>query len=395
MEPIWTRPAGGLSGQHPVLFVGHDAQLAGSQTLLKEMLRLAGEIPAIDSMLLLLGGGTLEPAYRRLATTCSLGSLVDGGLSAAEAIEACLDSIPNQPEAVVCNTVLSSQATQACRRRGLPVIQLINELPTTVHANGWDQHVIDIASAARRMVFVSDFSRRAFLADFSLDAQQCEVVHPGWLEHDRGQRDGDRSRRTIRRELGIPAESMIVLGCGHIHPRKGVDLFLQVARQVLASPDMQSAHFVWIGDGDHRDRQWIEHDRSLLEHQERIHLLGSRHEINRWFDGADLYLLSSREDPYPIVCVQSMAAGVPVLAFANAGGAAEAIHEGTGVVVPFLDTQAMSSAICDLLGDAAARTTMGQAARALAEARLSSHHHFSGILDIVASTCGVDVRAQR
>jgi len=47
--------------------------------------------------------------------------------------------------------------------------------------------------------------------------------------------------------------------------------------------------------------------------------------------------MSSRVDPFPCVIHEAMAASLPVIAFAGAGGAPEAIADGAGFVLPYAD----------------------------------------------------------
>ena len=170
-----------------------------------------------------------------------------------------------------------------------------------------------------------------------------------------------------------------------------MDLFIQVAASVLADPDRSNVHFVWIGDGTVEDRRWVDHDVASLPCRGNMHLVSSRPDIQPYFEASDIYLLSSREDPYPIVCVQAMAADLPVIAFDRIGGAPEAIVEGTGFVVPFLDVEQMARSIETLIDDPQRRLTMGANAGAHARSSCSSRHHFDGVMEVMARTCGIDV----
>jgi glycosyltransferase involved in cell wall biosynthesis len=53
------------------------------------------------------------------------------------------------------------------------------------------------------------------------------------------------------------------------------------------------------------------------------------------FAAADLFFLSSREDPFPTTVLEAMAYGLPVVGFAGSGGVEEQICEGVGVIVPY------------------------------------------------------------
>ena len=360
--------------------------------LLLEMLRKANASGTMDPMTILLGQGVLESDYRKLAPLCSTVPMLKAGMTSADAVARAIAAAPRKPVVAICSTIGCAEAAQACRSNDIPVVHLINELPTTVEANGWEDLVLDIGATARRIVFVSHFSRKAFVDRFGLAESRCAIVHPGWLEHEVDTTDRSKLRSRIRRNLKLPEDALIVLGCGQIHPRKGVDLFVQVAARTLEHPGTERVHFVWIGDGTADDIRWVTHDVDLLPCRDRIHLVPSRADIHSYFEAADLYVLSSREDPYPIVCVQAMAAGLPVFAFDGAGGAPEVLADGVGVVVPFLDTEAMARKVAELIVDDSARHDMGDVARSRAESSCSSTHHFAGVMEVVASTCGVDLQ---
>ena len=78
---------------------------------------------------------------------------------------------------------------------------------------------------------------------------------------------------------------------------------------------------------------------------------------------ADVFALTSREDPYPLVCLEAAALEKPIVCFASAGGAPEFVEEDCGFVVPYLDMMAMANRVVSLLDSGDCRLTMGMAAR--------------------------------
>ena len=80
-------------------------------------------------------------------------------------------------------------------------------------------------------------------------------------------------------------------------------------------------------------------------------------------------VLTSREDPYPVVCLEKAALEKPIVCFANAGGASAFVEEDHGFVVPYLDGPAMADRIVPLIDSADRRRTMGTAARRKATER--------------------------
>ena len=62
-------------------------------------------------------------------------------------------------------------------------------------------------------------------------------------------------------------------------------------------------------------------------------------------------MLVSREDPFPLVCLEAASLGKPVLCFADAGGMPEFVEDDAGYVLPYLDTKQMSAQIIELATD--------------------------------------------
>ena len=58
--------------------------------------------------------------------------------------------------------------------------------------------------------------------------------------------------------------------------------------------------------------------------------------------------MTSREDPFPLVNLEAAISGVPIICFEKSGGSPEIIDDSSGFVVPYGDTQEMSSIILEV-----------------------------------------------
>ena len=76
----------------------------------------------------------------------------------------------------------------------------------------------------------------------------------------------------------------------------------------------------------------------------------------------DVFALTSREDPFPLVMLEAAAAGVPLVCFAGGGGAPEFVQPDAGHVAAYLDVAGMAAAVSDLLEREEERQRMGQIA---------------------------------
>ena len=80
------------------------------------------------------------------------------------------------------------------------------------------------------------------------------------------------------------------------------------------------------------------------------------------FGAMDVFALTSREDPFPLVMLEAAAAGIPLVCFAGGGGAPEFAHPDAGRVAAYLDVAGMAAAVSDLLEREEERERMGQTA---------------------------------
>jgi glycosyltransferase involved in cell wall biosynthesis len=96
---------------------------------------------------------------------------------------------------------------------------------------------------------------------------------------------------------------------------------------------------------------------------ERIDLLGNRGDVPGVLASADVFVLSSRSEGFPVSILEAMAAGLPVVA-TDVGGVAESVVDGeTGLLVPPGDPAGLAAALDRLLTDGALRLRLGAAGR--------------------------------
>jgi UDP-glucose:(heptosyl)LPS alpha-1,3-glucosyltransferase len=120
--------------------------------------------------------------------------------------------------------------------------------------------------------------------------------------------------------------------------RKG----LATAVEGFAALADRGSRLVVLGKGDTREYQALA---ARLGIGERVVWLGARHDPERWYAAADIVVLPSRYEPFGNVHLEALAAGLPVVASARAGGA-EVIADGTnGAVVEPTDARAITAAL--------------------------------------------------
>jgi glycosyltransferase involved in cell wall biosynthesis len=181
------------------------------------------------------------------------------------------------------------------------------------------------------------------------------VVVPHGLEFE--QFEARRHRTRVRKVIVVAS----------LRPENGHDVLIDAAVNVLRRfPD---AHFEILGDGPELEAVMARADARRLLHA--FHFLGYRDDVRARLIDADLFVLPARSEPFPSGVLQAMAAGLPIVATA-VGSAIELIDNGrTGLLVPPDDARRLANRLCCLMADPALAARLGEAARAMAQARYS------------------------
>jgi glycosyltransferase involved in cell wall biosynthesis len=162
-------------------------------------------------------------------------------------------------------------------------------------------------------------------------------------------------------ELGEKKGSPVftVGGSGTVVMRKGWDLFIQVAQWVHAHNPEIPMRFVWAGRMVEHDQPMVERDIELAGLKDVVYFTGELSDPSAQYSTFDIFLLPSREDPFPLVCIEVGAMGKPIVCFEGATGTAEVLRNGGGRIVPYLNVEAMGQAVVDYARDAARRKADG------------------------------------
>lgn len=167
------------------------------------------------------------------------------------------------------------------------------------------------------------------------------------------------------RERTAGARGLVLLHIGRFAPQKNHRLLVEGC--ALASREYPSMQLWLVGEGPLR----AEVERLVREKglEERVLFLGVRSDVPELLAAADIFVLPSDWEGLPLVVVEAMAAGKPVIASA-VGGVPELIEqERTGMLVPAGDPEALAQAILRLARDPELRRRVGEAARASAVER--------------------------
>jgi glycosyltransferase involved in cell wall biosynthesis len=227
---------------------------------------------------------------------------------------------------------------------------------------------------ADQVIAVSHDLRRE-LVDVVRTRQPVTVVHNGIdalaIEPD--------ARAAARALFGAGQE--FVFGMVAVLSRqKGISYLLKAARRVVS--ERPATRFVVVGDGPLRDE--LIDERNALGLEDHVLFTGYRSDIPRMMAGFDTYVQSSLWEGLPIVLLEALAAGKPIVTTGVGGNAEVVEHEVNGLVVPPGSVDALAAALLRIADDHGLRTAAEQRNREKFSRQFASEAMLAGHLGVYA-----------
>ena len=167
---------------------------------------------------------------------------------------------------------------------------------------------------------------------------------------------------SVRKELGIPENVVLIGMVGRVNHWKGQDYFLEIAK--ILNPKFPSLHFLMVGDAYTGNEYLVDELNERIQSSgfsNNIFNAGYRTDIVNIMNGLDIFISpSTLPDPFPTVILEAMSAGKPVVA-TNHGGAPEMIDDGqSGILIPVGNARMAAEKISTLIEQNDLRAKMGK-----------------------------------
>ncbi len=188
------------------------------------------------------------------------------------------------------------------------------------------------------------------------------------------------TRNDLRKSFHVGEDDTVFISVGRLHVQKGhkdlIRSFKQVADQYTQS------RLLIVGDGELRAE--LEGLVRSLKLQEKIFFLGNRKDIPELLQAADIFVLSSLWEGQPIVLLEAMASGLPIIA-TSVNGIPEIITNGRdGLLVDAGSVDGMATAMKRMIADVELRTQCSLNVRARIDKEFSAQHMAQRVGDLYA-----------
>lgn len=323
-----------------ILFIGHDASLTGAPILLLNLLKLLQNDPAFQFDICLQRGGPLLKEYQNIQNVFLVRfpkqsflfsifyKLIDAIYSKWRM--AILKNRLSNYDLIFSNTIANGRLLDKIRNGVVPVVTYVHELETVMDYYQKSGDTQSTLSCTDLFLYPSTAVSINLQKHYGIAADRLLPLAYFFPSFCKATLDEKAIQRAaFCKQWNIDPKKLLIVGSGTVTYRKGTDRFVNLVAKLRSSnPDI---HFVWIGDFVDADLK-NKIDQQIREEHISTHITftGPLQPDPALFLPFDLFLLPSREDPYPLVVLEAASNGIPSVCFKNNGGIASFVNDDAG-----------------------------------------------------------------
>lgn len=341
-----------------ILFISHDSTVTGAPILLLNLLQLLLKNGSIDFEVLLYRGGALEENFKNRAPVSVLKDTFYA--SEKKFVKRLFNYLRYQIKVwrwkgkvknfdiVFSNTIANGKLLQQLPLKKVFVVSYVHELESVIRQYKKEAQLTfgysDLIAYPSIAVYKNLFTRHQISDKKLVRLDYYFPIEPGADPHS----NGKQAREQWCLRYGLSNEKFLVVSMGTATYRKGIDLFVKTASTLKEHSDIL---FVWIGDFiDGATKADIMDQIKEFELSENILITGFQPPSLSALQPFDLFLLTSKEDPYPLVTIEAAFNRLPVLAF-KSGGIEDFVQDHCGWLVNDFSPADMADKILELKKD--------------------------------------------
>ncbi|MBU5614582.1 glycosyltransferase [Geomonas azotofigens] len=297
-----------------------------------------------------------------------------------------------KPDVIHSNTSVICWGAIAAALKGIPHVWHVHEI---LNGHPSLQSILPLPLLYESINFLTDRAVTVSqavsdeLAGF-VDSAKVRLIYNGVPCH------APTAPGKLRNELGAGPQQRIAVCVTSLQKYKGLDNLVAAAAKACTRDEQLL--FAIAGAGSPEAVAELRQQVKDLNLEDKVFHLGFRNDIADILAGSDLFVLPSNKEAFPLVVLEAMAHGKPVVA-TDCGGTREMVLEAeTGFIVPVQDPEALAEKILELCSDPARGAAMGEAARRRYCANFTIERYvesFAGLYQELSETAKVPLNSRQ
>jgi glycosyltransferase involved in cell wall biosynthesis len=360
-----------------IVVVAHDAHPHGAQFLALNIAKTLKESLFCEVSLICLGDGPLKAEYKKHAHFYDFAGKDPLGDDAHDLANKLYQE--GYSHAIV-NTAVSGHFLETLHKNKFECISLVHEMGGVLKQYNLSKQAKKISKLASKIIFASKEVADSY-SKFSATDQKKVIIRPqGLYKKDSEPLDKKADHLELCKMLNLKSTAKIILGVGYADHRKGADLFIDIGMELIKKD--RNAYMVWVGSVESSMQEQISAKLSKTPKLKNHFIFtGLQENTNPYYRGADIFALTSREDPFPSVVLESMNVGLPVVAFKGSGGINKVLENNCGFNVPMENVLAFNNAILKIIKNEKLKNKISEACAEVIKHDFSFRHYLFDLLD--------------
>lgn len=331
------------------IIVTHAADLSGAPQIILKVTEYLNKKHNYNCLIFSLQEGVLLNTFRKYGETFVVDAnniIKNKNIS----VNKYLSMTPGSYRFALVNTACCVSIMPDIKKNNIPLISFIHD-----YTYAWHENYLKILyDKSDRIVYSTQFMVEKNKHDYNFDLNKTSIIPQGLYKEEFLNADLGQLRSATRMKLGIPEHAFVVMGCGSIHPRKGIDVFIQTAIQTISLAPEKDIYFIWLGgtlqsNSTDMYTRFLHRDLVNTNNESRILFYEPVVNVVPYYAAADLFFLSSREDPFPTIVFEAFISKLPVIGVEGSSGAIELLKRCNNFVVPYTKRAEVSQEIVKLI----------------------------------------------
>lgn len=338
-----------------ILFISHDAHLTGAPILLINLIKLIKEQGKPEIKIVVKNGyGSLLDDFEVVAPTlvwkhaktshliAKIENKLRSKLNLASKNHKKIQEWITESDVVISNTITNGDFLQAFDfSKPKLIASYIHELEIATNYYTSKELVNEVIKASHRILVPAIAVATHLINNLGVDGQKINTLNY-YIPN-------PASSLLLARE----SSDIFVVGLvGTVDWRKGADVFPIIVSQFFKKYPTATLIFVWKGANNQSiECERINYELGKMKLSDKVKFEATSKDVSSFYQSIDVLLLSSKEDPYPLVVLEAASYAKPCICFADAGGAPEFIQQDAGDVVPYLDMEVLAYTLFSYYND--------------------------------------------
>jgi glycosyltransferase involved in cell wall biosynthesis len=330
-----------------IAIIAHEASATGAPILLLKLIRLLTSEYNTTCEIILLRGGVLENEFSKLGNVIVVKTADYSTSKGLRKLQLLIKSRIRlfaallklrTCEFIFNNSIINGWAISVLKYSGKPIVTYVHELHSVVEIYSFRKNVLPVLKISK-IFFYPCLRMKDFLIE--LGVAEEDLFRLNYFFDAAEFKPMTKSRNH--------ENSLQVCGVGVASYRKGTDLFLSVAAEVVQKKS--NIFFTWIGGfSDNSSENSYRSMVDLSSGRPSVYFTGviSPDVVKNIYSKYDVLFLTSREDPYPLVVLEAAANKIPSIIFKDTGGISDFVNEETGFILDINDRSSVVNLISSL-----------------------------------------------